>query len=75
MCPGLLNLSSEQRKQQRLIRQARFKLDATVADIDYQHPRNVKPAQIAQLAQGDWINRAQNILITGPCGSRLSDCL
>jgi len=62
-------LSREQRKQARLIRQARFKLGATVADIDYQHPRNVKQAQIARLAQSDWIHRAQNLLITGPCGS------
>ena len=62
-------LSREQRKQERLIRQARFKLVACVADIDYQHRRNLKKAQIARLAQGDWINRGQNLLITGPCGS------
>lgn len=62
-------LSREQRKQERLIRQARFKLSASVADIDYQHPRNLTKAQIARLAQGDWINRGQNLLMTGPCGS------
>jgi len=63
------NLSREQRKQERLVRQARFKLKACVQDIDYQHPRNITPSQIAQLAQGDWIHRAQNLLLTGPCGS------
>ena len=63
------NLQREQRKQQRLIRQARFKLSACVQDIDYQHPRNLKKSQLAQLAQGDWINRSQNLLLTGPCGS------
>jgi DNA replication protein DnaC len=63
------NLSREQRKQERLIRQARFKLKACVQDIDYQHPRNITPSQVAQLAQGDWIHRAQNLLLTGPCGS------
>lgn len=63
------NLSREQRKQERLIRQARFKLSASVQEIDYQHPRNITQSQIAQLAQGDWINRAQNLLVTGPCGS------
>ena len=63
------NLQREQRKQQRLIRQARFKLNACVQDIDYQHPRNLKKSQMAQLAQGDWINRSQNLLLTGPCGS------
>ena len=62
-------LSREQRKQQRLIRQARFKLHATVQAIDYQHPRNLSPAKIAPLAQGDWISRSHNLLITGPCGS------
>ncbi|MBY4679144.1 ATP-binding protein, partial [Marinobacterium arenosum] len=63
------NLSREHRKYERLIRQAHFKLAATVQDIDYQHPRNISQARVAQLAQGDWIDRAQNLLITGPCGS------
>ncbi len=62
-------LAREQRKRDRLIRQTRFKLRATVQDIDYQHPRNLQPEQIAHLAQGDWLHRAQNLLITGPCGS------
>jgi len=62
-------LEREHRKQDRLVRQARFKLRATIQDIDYQHPRNIKQAQIARLAQGEWIDRAQNLLITGPCGS------
>jgi DNA replication protein DnaC len=56
-------------KQNRLVRQARFKLRASVQDIDYQHPRSLKKAQVAQLAQTDWLERGQNLLITGPCGS------
>ena len=62
-------LEREHRKQNRLVRQARFKLKASIQDIDYQHPRNIQKAQIARLAQGEWIDRAQNLLITGPCGS------
>ena len=62
-------LSREQRKQQRLIRQARFKLRATIQEIDYQHPRNITQKKIAGLAQGDWISRGQNLLLTGPCES------
>jgi len=62
-------MTREQRRQERFIRQARFRLHASVAEIDYQHPRNIKKAQVAQLASGDWINRAQNLLVTGPCGS------
>jgi len=63
------SLCREQRKQERLIRQARFKLMACVQDIDYQHPRNLKKTQVARLIQGDWIRRGQNLLVTGPCGS------
>ena len=57
------------RKQQRLIRQAKFKLQAVIHDIDYQHSRNIQKSQIAQLAQCQWIERGQNLLVTGPCGS------
>ena len=32
-------LTREQRRQERFIRQARFRLRAMVAEIDYQHPR------------------------------------
>jgi len=59
----------EHRKQDRLVRQARFKLRASVQDIDYQHRRNLKKAQAAQLVQIDWLERGQNLLITGPCSS------
>lgn len=62
-------LSREQRKQARLVRQAQFRLRATLQDIDYQHQRNVSRSQIAQLAKNEWIERRQNLLITGPCGS------
>lgn len=62
-------LLRDQRKRDRLVRQARFKLQAAIADIDYQHPRNLEKSRIAQLAQPDWLGRGQNLLITGPCGS------
>jgi DNA replication protein DnaC len=62
-------LTREQRRQSRFIRQARFKLKADVSDIDYQQPRNLSASHMARLAQGEWISRGQNLLITGPCGS------
>lgn len=62
-------LSRDQNKQARLIRLARFKLMASIQDIDYRHRRNINKSQIAQLAQTDWLDKAQNLLITGPCGS------
>ena len=63
------HLLRDNRKQLRLIRQARFRVTATVQEIDYQQKRNLKRDVIARLAQGDWIERKQNLLITGPCGS------
>ncbi len=61
-------LSREQRKQARLVKQARLKLQATVQEVDYQSARNLERSQVANLAQGEWLRRGQNLLITGPCG-------
>lgn len=59
----------EHRRQDRLLRQAKFRLQACLQDIDYQHSRHLRKAQVAQLAQPDWLERGQNLLITGPCGT------
>ncbi len=59
----------EHRKQQRLLKAARLKIQANPQDIDYQHPRGLKKSQLAGLLQCDWINKYQNLLLTGPCGS------
>ena len=53
------HLQRENRKQTRLVRQAGFRLQATLQEIDYQQHRNLKRAQIAQLSQGEWLTRAQ----------------
>ena len=57
------------RKQQRLLKAAKFKLNANPKEIDYQHPRGLKQSQLVSLLQTDWIERHQNLLLTGPCGS------
>jgi DNA replication protein DnaC len=58
-----------QRKQDRLIGAARFKLKAHAKDIDYQHARGLQQSQIASLLLCDWLKKAQNLLLTGPCGT------
>ena len=58
-----------QRRQQRLIRAADFRLAATLNDLHYDDTRNLQRRQIAELGQCEWIRRSQNLLITGPCGS------
>ncbi|MCB1814473.1 MAG: IS21-like element helper ATPase IstB [Candidatus Competibacteraceae bacterium] len=59
----------EQRKQQRLLKAAWLKIQAHPQDIDYEHPRGLKKSQLAGLLQCNWINKYQNLLLTGPCGS------
>ena len=61
-------LEREGRKQQRLVREAHFRLRAHLSDIDYRHPRNLNKSRIAQLGEGEWVEKARNLLITGPCG-------
>lgn len=53
---------------QRLLKQARFKVNAQVQDIDYAHPRGLKQTQIADLLRGEWLSHHQNLMITGPTG-------
>ena len=53
-----------------LLRDARLKVaQACVEDIDYKTHRGLERSQIAALADGAWIQRGQNLLITGPTGS------
>jgi len=59
----------QRRKQDRLLRLAQLKLNASPKEIDYQHHRGLKQNQVAALLQCDWIHKAQNLLLTGPCGS------
>ena len=53
----------------RLLRAARFKLAATMEEMDYEQPRGITRTQMASLVTCDWLNRKQNLLITGPCGT------
>jgi len=60
--------SREDKRLQRLLKAARFKLPARLEDIDYTHPRGLKKSQVAALQSGDWIHKKQNLVITGPTG-------
>jgi len=62
-------LAREQRKQQRLLKAAKLKLAATARELDYQHPRGLQQSQMAALLQCGWLRKAQNVLITGSCGT------
>ena len=47
----------------------KFKLLADLRDMDYRSERNIDKSTIAQLTLCHWIERSQNLLITGACGS------
>lgn len=82
--PNLQNLSFEerlgllvdaevqeraQRKETRLLRQAKLKApNACIEDINYGARRGLDKAQLASLGLCQWIEKHQNILITGPTG-------
>jgi len=52
----------------RRLQNARFKLNASVEDIDYRHPRRLDRQLIRTLSGSDWVRLHHNLLVTGPCG-------
>ena len=60
--------SREDRKLSRRLKTARLRTQATIEDIDYQHPRGLDKSVIRSLASCQWIRSHQNVIITGPTG-------
>jgi DNA replication protein DnaC len=60
-----------ERDNRRLVTRLKFaslRQAAVVEDIDLRTPRGIDRAFFAKLVDGGWINRKQNLLITGPTG-------
>ncbi|MEW3013163.1 ATP-binding protein [Escherichia coli] len=55
----------ENRKAERLIKHARFRLNAELSKLDYRNNRGLDRALIRSLSQGNWLTLKQNILLTG----------
>ena len=66
----------EQRKIERLTKQAKFRLRANIEDINYHTERQLHKDQIRTLAQGEWLRLHQNLLFTGAtgCGKTYLSC-
>lgn len=58
----------QNRKIKRLITQAAFKQGATLVDIDYLHNRNLDRNMFERLAALDFIQKKENLIITGASG-------
>ena len=52
----------------RRLKNARFKIDAAIEDVDYRHPRRLDRPLIRTLSGCDWVRLHHNLLIIGPCG-------
>ena len=57
------------RKLQTLLKKAKLRLNASIEDIDYRHPRGLDKSLILSLASCQWVEEHNNILITGPTGA------
>lgn len=54
---------------QRLTKQAGFRYNAYMEDIDYDTPHNLNRNQMERLATLDFVREGQNLFITGPTGT------
>lgn len=60
----------QNRKLDSRLRVAHFKMQAAcLEDVDYTIPRKLRKQQVLDLAQNHWIEKHQNIVVTGPAGS------
>jgi len=59
----------DNRKITRLLKQAKLRLNAQPADIDYRSRRGLHKDTMAQLLQFEWIRHHRNLLIEGPTGT------
>ena len=57
------------RKIERLIRNARFHYKATIENVVYDHARNIDRTKLLRLAECDFINKSENVLISGSTGA------
>lgn len=58
----------ESRKLTRRLQQARLREKACLEDIDYQHARGLDKTTLRRLATCKWVDKHQNIVLTGPTG-------
>lgn len=58
----------DQRKIDRLVKQAKFRLAAHPSQIDYQSGRGIEKSRIRSVLEGHWLQHHQNLIFTGATG-------
>ena len=61
-------IDRQNRRFKTRLRKAKLRQNACLEDIDFRHPRGLDKSVIMQLASGQWIKEANNLLIVGPTG-------
>ena len=61
-------IDRQNRRFKTRLRKAKLRQYACLEDIDFRHPRGLDKSLIMQLASGQWIKEANNLLIIGPTG-------
>jgi DNA replication protein DnaC len=62
-------LERDTKRLQARLRFAGLRVQATPEDVDYRAARGLDRALFQALARGDWIERHENLLVTGPTGT------
>lgn len=62
-------LGRNQGKIERLKRQAKLRVEASASQLLYKEERGLKRIQLGELLTGSYLQKHQNILITGPTGA------
>ena len=58
----------ENKQLEKLLLRAKFRQRACIEDLDFKLGRNMDKSLVLNLSNCTWIQRAQNVLITGPTG-------
>jgi DNA replication protein DnaC len=61
-------IDRQNRRFKTRLRKAKLRQNACLEDIDFRHPRGLDKSLVMQLASGQWIKEANNLLIIGPTG-------
>lgn len=59
----------QNRRLARLLKQARFRYRAGLEDIDFGLKRNLQKNLLMRLADCQWVEQHQDVILSGPCGS------
>lgn len=58
----------ENKRIARLLKQARFRQPASIADVDFKSPRNLEKNMFNRLAELGFVSKKENLIVTGASG-------